>query len=72
MVLNMLSTTLMIKLGHVEGNMMIDMQLTNEKLLKRGVKMLNKLEGINEKDSLELLKKNGSVRKAPIEWKKKK
>ena len=72
MVLNMLSTSLMIKLGHVEGNMMIDMQLTNEKLLKRGVKMLNKLEGINEKDSLELLKKNGSVRKALIEWKKKK
>jgi N-acetylmuramic acid 6-phosphate (MurNAc-6-P) etherase len=46
--------------------------LTNEKLLKRGVKMLIKLEGINEKDSMELLKNNGSVRKALIVWKKKK
>tara|TARA_B100000497_G_C7694931_1_gene424049 strand:+ start:4380 stop:5186 length:807 start_codon:yes stop_codon:yes gene_type:complete len=72
LVLNMISTTLMIKLGHVEGNMMIDMQLTNDKLIKRGIKMLYKLEGINELDSLELLKKSGSVRNAIIEWKRKK
>jgi N-acetylmuramic acid 6-phosphate etherase len=40
MVLNMISTSLMIKLGHVRGNKMIDMALTNEKLVARGVAMV--------------------------------
>ena len=42
MVLNMVSTSLMIKLGHVRGNKMIDMALTNEKLVARGVAMVKK------------------------------
>ena len=42
MILNMISTTVMIKLGHVKGNKMIDMQLSNNKLYKRGIEILMK------------------------------
>ena len=47
LVLNMISTTAMIRLGHVRGNKMIDMQLTNGKLISRGTKMLMEELGIN-------------------------
>ena len=64
LVLNMISTAVMIKLGHVKGNKMVDMQLTNNKLVDRGVKMLMMEIGIDEETASYLLKKYGSVRKA--------
>jgi N-acetylmuramic acid 6-phosphate etherase len=64
LVLNMISTSLMIKLGRVKGNRMVDMQLTNEKLIQRGVKMVMLELNIDEALADSLLKKHGSVRKA--------
>jgi N-acetylmuramic acid 6-phosphate etherase len=64
LVLNMLSTTVMIKFGRVKGNKMVDMQLTNNKLVDRGVKMVMSETGITEIDANKLLNKHGSVRKA--------
>ena len=63
MVLNMLSTSLMIKLGKVIDNQMVDMALSNKKLLIRGAKIISKKINVSEKKALELLKKFGSVRK---------
>ncbi len=64
LVLNMISTTTMIQLGKVKGNKMVDMQLSNEKLVDRGVKMImNEIEIDYDKAS-NLLEKHGSVRKA--------
>ena len=62
MVLNMLSTSLMIKLGKVIDNKMVDMALSNKKLLNRGAKIISDKINITEKKALELLKKFGSVR----------
>ena len=63
--LNMLSTSVMIKLGHVKGNKMVDMQLSNNKLVDRGTQMLMKNTGItNYEEAKALLIKHGSVRKA--------
>jgi N-acetylmuramic acid 6-phosphate etherase len=64
MVLNMLTTSVMIRLGHVKGNKMIDMQLTNLKLIERGTRMVMEETGLNELDAKELLLSTGSVRKA--------
>ncbi len=64
MVLNMLSTTVMIQLGRVKGNKMVDMQLTNNKLVDRGTRMVMKETGLTEDAASELLKEFGSVRKA--------
>ena len=64
MVLNMISTCLMIKLGHVKGNKMVDMQLSNEKLVRRGTLMICEALGISTEESRSLLTKHGSVRKA--------
>ena len=65
LVLNMISTTVMIQLGRVEENKMVNMQLTNEKLIDRGVKMLMEKTGISEyKQAKELLLLHGSVKKA--------
>ncbi len=64
MVLNMISTTAMIKLGHVKGNKMVDMQLTNKKLVKRGTKMIQEELGIPSKEAKALLLEHGSVRAA--------
>lgn len=71
MVLNMISTTAMIKLGHVKGNKMVDMQLTNKKLVKRGTKMIQEELDISSKDAKSLLLKYGSVRAAVDFYKKK-
>ncbi len=62
LVLNMISTSLMIKLGHVKGNRMIDMQLSNEKLVDRGVKMILDKINISYEDAEQLLLEKGSVR----------
>lgn len=64
LVLNMISTTVMIKLGKVVGNRMVDMQLSNEKLVGRGTKMIQEQLGINYNEAEQLLLKHGSVRKA--------
>jgi N-acetylmuramic acid 6-phosphate etherase len=64
LVLNMLSTCVMIQLGRVKGNKMFDMQLTNHKLFKRGVKIIVKETGTDEKTAASLLEQFGSVRKA--------
>ena len=64
LVLNMISTAVMIRLGHVKGNKMVDMQLTNNKLVDRGTKMLREETGLEEQAAAQLLQKFGSVRKA--------
>lgn len=64
LVLNMISTAVMIKLGHVQGNKMVDMQLSNHKLLDRGTKMIMNALNIKYEEASSLLLKHGSVRKA--------
>jgi N-acetylmuramic acid 6-phosphate etherase len=64
LVLNMISTTVMIQLGRVVGNKMVDMQLTNTKLVDRGVRMIMDESGVDETTASDLLKKFGSVRRA--------
>jgi len=70
LVLNMITTTTMIKLGRVKGNKMVDMQLTNHKLVDRGTRMIMEELNIPEKEAEQLLKQFGSVRKA-VESRKK-
>ena len=62
MVLNMISTSVMIKLGRVKGNKMVDMQLSNVKLVGRGTRMIMEELGIEEEKASRLLKEHGSVR----------
>lgn len=64
LVLNMISTATMIKLGRVKGNKMVDMQLTNHKLIDRGERMIMQELRIDQREAERLLKKYGSVRKA--------
>lgn len=64
LVLNMISTATMIKLGRVKGNKMVDMQLTNNKLVDRGTKMIMDELGVKQTEAEQLLKQYGSVRKA--------
>jgi len=64
LVLNMISTSVMIKLGRVKGNKMVDMQLSNNKLVDRGTKMIMNELGIDYDSANELLLEHGSVRKA--------
>lgn len=64
LVLNMLTTSSMIKLGRVKGNKMVDMQLTNHKLVNRGVRMLMEELNIPETEATDLLEKHGNVRNA--------
>ena len=64
LVLNMISTSVMIKLGRVKGNKMVDMQLSNNKLVDRGTNMVMKELNVSYKKANELLLKYGSVRKA--------
>lgn len=64
LVLNMISTSVMIKLGRVKGNKMVDMQLTNKKLVDRGARMIMEELAVDEKEAERLLLEFGSVRKA--------
>ncbi|MCB9266284.1 MAG: N-acetylmuramic acid 6-phosphate etherase [Lewinellaceae bacterium] len=64
LILNMISTTVMIRLGRVRGNKMVDMQISNTKLVKRGVNMIMAELDVDEKDAANLLEKYGSVRQA--------
>lgn len=64
LVLNMISTSLMIKLGRVKGNKMVDMQLSNNKLVDRGVRMIMSEIPVDYETASELLAVHHSVRKA--------
>jgi N-acetylmuramic acid 6-phosphate etherase len=64
MVLNMITTTLMIKLGRVKGNKMVNMQLTNKKLIDRGTRMIVEELNIQHEAARLLLLQHGSVKKA--------
>lgn len=69
LVLNMISTSVMIKLGRVKGNKMIDMQLTNNKLITRGTKMIMDELKISVEEANKLLNEYGSVRRV-LDFKK--
>jgi N-acetylmuramic acid 6-phosphate etherase len=64
LILNMITTSTMIKLGRVKGNKMVDMQLTNAKLVERGSRMISEELGLNMDESKRLLLLHGSVRNA--------
>jgi len=64
LVLNMLSTAVMIRLGRVKGNRMVDMQLSNEKLVDRGTRMVMEATGLDELTANQLLLEHKSVRAA--------
>ncbi|MDO9185254.1 MAG: N-acetylmuramic acid 6-phosphate etherase [Bacteroidia bacterium] len=64
LVLNMISTAVMIKMGRVEGNKMVDMQLSNNKLVDRGTLMIAEKLKVSYKKANELLLKYGNVRSA--------
>jgi len=64
LVLNMISTSVMIQLGKVKGNKMVDMQLSNNKLVDRGINMIMKELGVDYDAANKLLEKYGSVRNA--------
>lgn len=69
LVLNMVSTATMIQLGKVKGNKMVDMQLSNNKLVERGTQMIMNSLNINHNLAQELLLKHGSVRNATTFYK---
>ncbi len=62
--LNMITTSTMIQLGRVKGNKMVDMQLTNQKLIERGTRMIAEETGLGSEDAKRLLLSYGSVRNA--------
>lgn len=64
LILNMISTAVMIRLGRVEDNKMVDMQLTNNKLIERGISMIMERTSCDHEAASALLAKHGSVRKA--------
>ena len=64
LILNMISTSVMIKLGRVKDNKMVDMQLSNDKLVDRGTKMVIEQTGLKYEEAKSLLLEKGSVRKA--------
>ena len=65
LVLNMISTSVMILTGHVHGNKMVDMQLTNKKLVDRGTRMVMEKAGIEDYEKAKaLLLEYGKVREA--------
>lgn len=66
LVLNMISTSVMIKLGKVKGNKMVDMQLNNDKLVDRGTKMIMEALDVTYEVANKMLLKYGSVRKAVV------
>ncbi|HIP49261.1 MAG TPA: N-acetylmuramic acid 6-phosphate etherase [Lutibacter sp.] len=69
MVLNMITTATMIQLGRVKGNRMVDMQLTNTKLVERGTLMIMESIPVEEDLARQLLLKYGSVREAILNYK---
>lgn len=70
LVLNMISTAVMIRLGRVKGNKMVDMQLSNHKLVGRAINMLMQETGMNMANAEQYIQKYGSVRKAMEAYRK--
>ena len=66
MILNMISTAVMVKLGKVYQNMMVDVQTNNNKLLQRACKIVMELGEVNKKEASELLIKTGNQIKIAI------
>ena len=67
LVLNMISTASMIRLGHVRGSKMVDMQLSNKKLIDRGARMIMEETGLSDyRSARQLLLSHGSVRAAVL------
>ena len=64
LVLNMISTTAMIKLGRVVDNKMVDMQLANQKLVERGIRLVMRATGVGRQTAEKILMQEGSVRHA--------
>ena len=71
LILNMISTSLMIKLGRVKGNKMVDMALSNSKLIDRGVRFVSDELNIGYSEAEKLLNQSNSVREAIEKYKKK-
>lgn len=71
MILNMISTSVMIKLGRVKGNRMVNMQLSNDKLVDRGTRMIVEELGLEYEEAKRLLLLHGSVKKAVDDYRKK-
>ncbi|MBI6120307.1 N-acetylmuramic acid 6-phosphate etherase [Salegentibacter maritimus] len=69
LVLNMISTSVMIKLGRVKGNKMVDMQLSNKKLVSRGVRMIMEELNVDEAEASKLLQTHKSVRNVLAQYK---
>lgn len=64
LLLNMLSTSVMVRLGRVKGNRMVDMQPANNKLIDRGARMIAEATGVSHLEAMRLLQEHGSVRAA--------
>jgi len=64
MILNMITTSVMIQLGRVKGNKMVNMQLSNKKLVDRGARMVSEELGMEYEQAKRLLLMHGSVKKA--------
>lgn len=64
LILNMISTAVMIKIGRVEDNRMVNMQLSNQKLIERGTKMVMEATGLSAEESQRVLLQYGSVKEA--------
>ena len=60
LILNMITTALMISLGKVKGNRMTHMKLSNEKLVERGIQMIMRELGVNHKEAFNLLQRNNN------------
>ena len=70
LILNMISSAVMIRLGKIKGNKMVDMQLANNKLVKRGEKIIKSELDVTNSKAKALLKKTKNVRKAIESFKK--
>ena len=64
MILNMITTASMVRLGHVRGNKMVDLQLSNEKLRHRALAIIREKTGLNGEQAQRLLDENHGVRQA--------
>ncbi len=64
LILNMITTATFIRLGRIDDNKMVDMMLSNNKLIERGIRMIMEKTGCSEQNAMDLLKEFGSVRKA--------
>jgi len=70
MILNMISTTVMIKLGRVFNNKMVDMKLSNNKLQERAIRMLQSILKIDREYAEQLIRENNNVRMSIEKFKK--